>query len=110
MSAGPIIVSTHVCFLQIWQNCRTYNEAPHKVLDMCTEAEAIFTAEWEKWGAERIQAAVNAPSKKRKTRDSHSLRATDKALLDIGTSQPDKTRNKKKLKIMIRSNAGTHKA
>ena len=38
MKAG----GTHIKFgVQVWKNCRTYNEGPHEILDMCDEAEAL---------------------------------------------------------------------
>ena len=92
---------------QVWKNCRTYNEAPHKILELCEETQALLEAEWAREGVEESKAP--RLGKKRKVPDAADETAQPKAA-DSG-SHSEKTmmpasEASKKLRITMRSSTG----
>ena len=98
---ASIIPEQQSTWLQVWENCRTYNEPPHKVLDMCDRAEALVKAAWEREGVERLERI--RPSKKRKAFSLNSDSRPSDLPEEMG---PQSSEGLKRLKITIRSSQG----
>ena len=94
-------VKSWATLLKVWENCRIYNEPPHKVLDMCDKAEALVKAAWEREGVDRLERVK--PSKRRKA---FTLNSESRDSELPGEAVPQTSEGQKRLKITIRSSQG----